>query len=76
MIHQPSGGSRGQATDIQIQAQEILRLKESLNKTLAANTKQPFDKIVADTERDYFMSSQEAKAYGLIDEVVQFIPKN
>lgn len=75
MIHQPSGGSRGQATDIQIQAQEILRLKESLNKTLAANTKQPFDKIVSDTERDYFMSSEEAKAYGLIDEVVQFLPK-
>lgn len=75
MIHQPSGGSRGQATDIQIQAQEILRLKESLNKTLAANTKQPFDKIVSDTERDYFMSSEEAKAYGLIDEVIQFVPK-
>jgi len=75
MIHQPSGGSRGQATDIQIQAQEILRLKESLNRTLAENTKQTFEKIVADTERDYFMSAKEAQEYGLIDEVVKFVPK-
>lgn len=75
MIHQPSGGSRGQATDIQIQAQEILRLKQSLNETLAKNTKQTIEKIQSDTERDYFMSATEAKDYGLIDEVVTFVPK-
>lgn len=71
MIHQPLGGARGQATDIQIQAEEILRLKEVLNKILAKNTGQKINKIVKDTERDFFMSSNEAKDYGLIDKVIE-----
>ncbi|MBL0720484.1 ATP-dependent Clp endopeptidase proteolytic subunit ClpP [Piscinibacter sp. Jin2] len=70
MIHQPLGGAQGQATDIQIQAREILRLKEKLNEILAERTGQTYDKIVADTERDYFMSAAEAKDYGLIDQVI------
>jgi len=70
MIHQPSGGAQGQATDIEIQAREILKLRESLNQTLAERTGQPIEKIRADSERDYFMSSGEAKDYGLIDEVI------
>ena len=69
MIHQPSGGAQGQATDIEIQAREILKLRESLNQILAERTSQPIEKIRADSERDYFMSSGEAKDYGLIDEV-------
>ena len=69
MIHQPMGGFQGQATDIEIQTKEILRLKAKLNEILAANTGQPLDKIQKDTERDYFMGAEEAKAYGLIDEV-------
>ena len=69
MIHQPMGGFQGQATDIEIQTKEILRLKAKLNEILAANTAQPLDKIQKDTERDYFMGAEEAKAYGLIDEV-------
>ena len=70
MIHQPSGGAQGQATDIEIQAREILKLRESLNGILAERTGQPLDKIKVDSERDYFMSSDEAKGYGLIDQVI------
>jgi ATP-dependent Clp protease protease subunit len=71
MIHQPSGGAQGQATDIEIQAREILKLRESLNKILAERTGQTLEKIRADSERDYFMSSGEAKDYGLIDQVLE-----
>ncbi|EAJ6251779.1 ATP-dependent Clp endopeptidase proteolytic subunit ClpP [Campylobacter coli] len=71
MIHQPLGGARGQATDIEIQVKEILRLKAILNDILAKNTKQKVAKIVKDTERDFFMSAQEAKEYGLIDKVLE-----
>ena len=67
LIHQPLGGFQGQATDIDIQAREILRLKEELNQLLAELTGQPLSKIQADTERDYYMSSQQAKDYGIID---------
>jgi ATP-dependent Clp protease protease subunit len=70
MIHQPSGGAQGQATDIEIQAREILKLRERLNQILAERTGQPFDKIKADSERDYFMSSDESRDYGLIDQVI------
>ena len=70
MIHQPSGGAQGQATDIQIAAEHILRTKQKLNEILAANTGQSLETIKADTERDNFMSADEAKAYGLIDEVI------
>ena len=70
MIHQPLGGAQGQSTDIQIQAKEILRLREVGNNILAHHTGQAPEKINVDTERDNFMSAEEAKAYGLIDEVV------
>ena len=70
MIHQPSGGARGQATEIKIVADQILRIRKKLNEYLAANTGQPLDVIERDTERDYYMTAEEAKAYGLIDEVV------
>lgn len=70
MIHQPLGGARGQATDIQIQAQEILKLKEMLTRKMAEHSGQPFEKVTADTERDNFMSAQEAMEYGLIDKVL------
>ncbi|HIU03764.1 MAG TPA: ATP-dependent Clp endopeptidase proteolytic subunit ClpP [Candidatus Onthocola gallistercoris] len=70
MIHQPSGGAQGQATDIKIVAEEILKTKQRLNEILAANTGQPLDVIAADTERDNYMTAEEAKAYGLIDEVI------
>ena len=70
LIHQPLGGFQGQATDIDIQAREILRLKEDLNKILAELTGQPLEKVMNDTERDYFMTSYQAKDYGLIDEIV------
>ncbi len=70
LIHQPLGGFQGQATDIDIQAREILRLKDELNKILADLTGQPLAKIMNDTERDYFMTSQQAKEYGLIDEII------
>ncbi|CAG1018223.1 ATP-dependent Clp protease, protease subunit [Burkholderiaceae bacterium] len=70
MIHQPSGGAQGQATDIEIQAREILKLRESLNKIMAERTGQPLEKIRADSERDYFMSGAEARDYGLIDQVL------
>ena len=70
MIHQPSGGAQGQATEIQIAAEHILRTKQKLNEILAVNTGQDLETIKADTERDNFMSAQEAKEYGLIDEVI------
>ncbi|MBR0284413.1 MAG: ATP-dependent Clp endopeptidase proteolytic subunit ClpP [Selenomonadaceae bacterium] len=70
MIHQPLGGAQGQSTDIQIQAREILRLREVGNDILVKHTGQTRDKVVADTERDNFMTAEEAKAYGLIDEVI------
>ncbi len=70
MIHQPSGGAQGQATDIKIVADQILRTKKKLNEMLAENTGQPLEVIAADTERDRWMTAEEAKAYGLIDEIV------
>ena len=70
MIHQPSGGAKGQATEIQIVAENILKTKKKLNEILAANTGQTVEKIAEDTERDNFMSAEEAKEYGLIDEVL------
>ena len=74
MIHQPSGGTQGQATDIAIQAKEILYLRERLNQELAANTGQPIEKIAADVERDYFMNAEEAKAYGVVDAALERRP--
>jgi ATP-dependent Clp protease protease subunit len=74
MIHQPLGGAQGQATDIEIQAKEILYLKNLLNQHLANHTGQPLDKIAEDTERDFFMSAEEAKTYGLIDQVINRRP--
>lgn len=71
MIHQPLGGARGQATDIEIQAKEILRLKETINEILAKNTGQKVAKIAKDTDRDFFMSAKEASEYGLIDKVLE-----
>lgn len=70
MIHQPLGGFQGQATDISIHAKEILRVKDTLNELLASHTGQKLDRVKTDTERDYFMTSDEAKSYGLIDQVV------
>ncbi|MGM9916435.1 ATP-dependent Clp endopeptidase proteolytic subunit ClpP [Anaerotignum sp.] len=70
MIHQPSGGARGQATDIRIHAENILRTKKKLNQILAENTGRSYEEIERDTERDNFMSAEEAKAYGLIDDVI------
>ncbi|BBB89863.1 MAG TPA: ATP-dependent Clp endopeptidase proteolytic subunit ClpP [Methylomusa anaerophila] len=70
MIHQPAGGAQGQATDIEIQAREILRLREILNGILVDHTGQPLDRVQQDTERDFFMSSEQAKDYGLIDSVI------
>jgi ATP-dependent Clp protease protease subunit len=70
MIHQPSGGAQGQATDIHIQSQEILKMKRKLNELLAHHTGQSVDKITEDTERDNFMDAEESKVYGLIDEVL------
>lgn len=70
MIHQPLGGAQGQASDIKIAAERILKIKEKLNKLLAQNTEQPLDKISIDTERDYYMDALEAKKYGLIDEII------
>ena len=75
MIHQPLGGAQGQSTDIQIQAREILRLREIGNDILVKHTGQEREKIVQDTERDNFMNAQEAKEYGLIDEVISVRPK-
>ncbi|MDQ2140901.1 ATP-dependent Clp endopeptidase proteolytic subunit ClpP [Alcaligenaceae bacterium A4P071] len=70
MIHQPSGGAQGQATDIQIQAREILDLRERLNRILAKNTGQPIERIAVDTERDNFMSAEDAVSYGLVDKLL------
>lgn len=71
MIHQPLGGAQGQATDIEITAREILRIKADLNRILAQNTGQPLDKVEQDTDRDYYLSAQQAKDYGLIDQVIE-----
>ena len=71
LIHQPMGGFQGQATDIDIHAKEILRLREELNKILATHSGQPIDKIRKDTERDFFMTGGEAKSYGIIDNIVE-----
>lgn len=70
MLHQPMGGFHGQATDIEIHAREILRMKDTLNKILSDHTGQPYEKIQADTDRDFFMSGEEAKEYGIVDEVI------
>lgn len=70
MIHQPSGGTQGQATDIEIHAKEILKTRERLNKIFAFHTGQPLSKIEVDVERDHFLTAEEAKAYGLIDEIL------
>jgi len=70
MIHQPWGGAQGAATDISIQAREILRLREKINELLVKHTSQPLEKIQKDTDRDYFMSAEEAKEYGIVDEVL------
>ena len=70
MIHQPSGGAQGQATEIEIAAKNILNTKERLNRILAKNTGQPIEKIVVDTDRDYFMTAEEAVEYGLADAVM------
>ena len=72
MIHQPSGGAKGQATEIEIVANMILKTKKKLNETLAANTGQPYEVVARDTERDYYMSAEEAKAYGLIDSIIEY----
>ncbi|MCG8402315.1 MAG: ATP-dependent Clp endopeptidase proteolytic subunit ClpP [Firmicutes bacterium] len=69
MMHQPAGGVQGQATDIDIHAKEILRMREAINKLLAKHTGQPFEKIERDTERDFFMSAEEAREYGIVDKV-------
>ncbi len=70
MIHQPWGGAQGTASDIHIQAKEILKLKDQLNRALAKHTGQPLEKIEKDTDRDYFLSAEESRAYGLVDEVI------
>jgi ATP-dependent Clp protease protease subunit len=75
MIHQPLGGAQGQATDIEIQAKEILYHKSRLNQLMAFHTGQPIDRIAEDTDRDFFMAPTEAKSYGLIDEVVTQRPR-
>jgi ATP-dependent Clp protease protease subunit len=76
MIHQPSGGFHGQATDISIQAEEIIKIRKRLDEILAKHCGQPVDKVHSDSERDYFMSAEEAKAYGLVDEVIVRPPKS
>ena len=75
LIHQPLGGAQGQATDIEIQANEIIRIKKSLNSILASNTGQPLKKIEKDTDRDYIMTPEEALEYGMIDKVVTVAPQ-
>ena len=70
MIHQPSGGTKGQATEIQIAAENILKTKEKLNRMLAANTGQPYEKVCQDTERDHYMDAEEALNYGLVDSII------
>jgi ATP-dependent Clp protease protease subunit len=73
MLHQPMGGFQGQATDIEIHAREILKMKDTLNKILSNHTGQQYEKIQADTDRDFFMSGEEAKEYGIVDEVIHTI---
>ncbi|NWF52611.1 MAG: ATP-dependent Clp endopeptidase proteolytic subunit ClpP [Nitrospirae bacterium] len=73
MLHQPMGGFHGQATDIEIHAREILKMKDTLNRILSEHTGQPYEKIQADTDRDFFMSGEEAKEYGIVDEVIRTI---
>lgn len=73
MLHQPMGGFQGAATDIEIHAREILRMKDTLNKILSEHTGQPYEKIQADTDRDFFMSGEEAREYGIVDEVIHTI---
>lgn len=75
MIHQPMGGFQGQATDVEIHAREILRIKDSLNRIFAFHTGQPLEKIQADTDRDFFMSGEEAREYGIVDEVIRSVKK-
>ncbi len=74
MIHQPWGGAEGTASDIHIQAQEILRMKQNLTAILAKHSNQPIEKVMKDSDRDFFMSAQEAKDYGLVDEVISALP--
>ena len=74
LIHQPLGGAQGTSIDIEIQTEEIIRIKEFLNRLIAEETGQDFDKVVKDTDRDNFMSSQEAKKYGLVDKIVKSLP--
>jgi len=76
MIHQPIGGFYGQATDVEIHAREILKMKETLNNIMSKHTEQPLEKIQVDTERDYFMSGGEAKEYGIVDEVIVSMKKS
>ena len=71
LLHQPHGGAQGQAIDIEIQAREIVRLRELLDSLIAKHTGQPFEKVAKDTERDYFMSAEEAKEYNIIDQVIE-----
>jgi ATP-dependent Clp protease protease subunit len=73
MLHQPMGGFQGQATDIEIHAREILKMKETLNTIISTHTGQYLEKIQADTDRDFFMSGQEAREYGIVDEVISSI---
>ncbi|MGH7903556.1 MAG: ATP-dependent Clp endopeptidase proteolytic subunit ClpP [Candidatus Dormibacteraceae bacterium] len=75
LIHQPMGGMQGQATDIQIHAKEMLRTRELLNEILAKHTGQPIDRVQQDTERDFFMTPEQARAYGIIDDIIQAPPK-
>ncbi len=75
MLHQPMGGFQGQATDIEIHAKEILKMKDTLNQILSSHTGQPFEKIRTDTDRDFFMSGAEAKEYGIVDEVIYTMKK-
>ena len=75
MLHQPMGGFQGQATDIEIHAREILKMKDTLNQIISKHTGQPLDKIRTDTDRDFFMSGKEAKAYGIVDDVIESIKK-
>ncbi len=76
MIHQPMGGFYGQATDVEIHAREILKMKENLNRILSHHTGQPIEKVQADTERDFFMSAEEALNYGIVDSVITTLKKN
>lgn len=75
MLHQPMGGFQGQATDIEIHAREILKMKDTLNQIISRHTAQPLEKIRTDTDRDFFMSAHEAKEYGIVDEVIESIKK-